>query len=147
MKKVVKPRVPRTHASGKWTKAMYFSRIRAMLRRGFRTYPPRIAVLKAAETGRYYKEPVKKRGVVQKYKVGPNKGKTRYTRKPYYACESCKKDFKRSEIEVDHIDPCGSLKDYSDLPRFVKTLFCEEDNLRVLCKPCHKGVTYGTDDK
>jgi 5-methylcytosine-specific restriction endonuclease McrA len=29
------------------------------------------------------------------------------------------------------------LKTYNDLPAFVKNLFCEEDNLQVLCKPCH----------
>jgi 5-methylcytosine-specific restriction endonuclease McrA len=38
---------------------------------------------------------------------------------------------------VDHIRPAGTLKAYSDLPNFVETLFCEEDNLQIMCKPCH----------
>jgi hypothetical protein len=33
------------------------------------------------------------------------------------------------------------LKCYDDLPSFVSTLFCESDNLQVLCKQCHKAKT------
>jgi len=48
---------------------------------------------------------------------------------------------KRANVEVDHIIPAGKLQTYSDLPDFVKRLFTSIDNLRVLCKPCHKVVT------
>ena len=46
------------------------------------------------------------------------------------------------EISVDHIVPAGSLKTYDDLPGFVERLFCEEDNLQILCKDnCHQAKT------
>ena len=46
-----------------------------------------------------------------------------------------------SIVEVDHIEACGSLKGPEDLAGFVTRLFCEADNLRVLCRPCHKKIT------
>lgn len=114
-KKVVKPRVPRTHAGGTWTESGYWGFIRGALRRAFSRYPVKYHVHNAA-----------KRTVVgQRHKYE-------------YQCAVCTDWFKAKEVEVDHIKPCGSLKDYSDLPSFVATLFCEEDNLRVICKPCHK---------
>lgn len=113
-------RVARTHAGGTWTKARYFSFIRSALRKAWSRYPVRFQVLKAASK--------------------PYTGKdTR--RKWSYKCAQCKKWFMQKDVEVDHITPCGSLKEYTDLPRFVATLFCEEDNLRVVCKPCHKEIT------
>lgn len=119
-KKVVKPRVPRTHAGGTWTKSRYFSFIRSALRRAWTRYPVKFKVLN--EASRPY--------------VGPD---TR--RKKEFKCAICEEWYPPKEVEVDHITPCGSLKDYDDLPRFVKTLFCEEDNLQVLCKSCHHTVT------
>ena len=121
-KRVVKPRVPRTHAGGTWTKSRYFSFIRSALRRAWTKYPVKFKVLRAAQ--RSYKGDNKR----QKYE---------------YQCAMCEDWYKQNEVEVDHIKPCGSLKEYEDLPEFVKTLFCEEDNLRVVCKPCHKTITYG----
>jgi hypothetical protein len=62
-------------------------------------------------------------------------------RKFDYQCSACAQWFKGNEVEVDHIHPCGSLKEYADLEQFVETLFCSEDNLRVVCKTCHKQIT------
>jgi hypothetical protein len=54
----------------------------------------------------------------------------------------CKKWFKDKEVEVDHIVACGSLKEYSDLPGFIQRLFCEPEDLQILCKDvCHKKKT------
>lgn len=120
-RRVVKPRVPRTHASLTWTKSQYFSFIRSALRRAFTRYPVKFKVLAAAA-----------RKVVGK------------RHKTEYQCAACNNWFKQSEVEVDHYPvACGSLKDYTDLPAFVENLFCEEDGLRVVCKPCHKEHTYG----
>lgn len=119
-RKVVKPRVPRTHASGTWTKSRYFSFIRSALRRAWMKYPVKFKVLQKAS--RPY--------------VGTDK-----RRKKEHQCAICEEWYPPKEVEVDHITPCGSLKDYDDLPRFVETLFCEEDNLQVLCKSCHHTVT------
>ena len=44
-------------------------------------------------------------------------------------------------INVDHIIPAGSLNTAQDLPLFVERLFCEQDNLQVLCTTCHDKKT------
>ena len=59
-----------------------------------------------------------------------------------YSCKGCNNWFKGKDIHVDHISPVGSLKDYSDLPRAVENLFCELNNLQVLCKGCHNSKTF-----
>ena len=117
-KRVSKPRVPRTHGGGSYTKAGYFGFIRGHLRRAFSRYPPKYQVRNAA------KRTVK--GKRWKYE---------------YKCNICKKWFKDSEVEVDHIEQCGSLRDYDDLPTFVRRLFCEPEGLQVVCKKCHKSKT------
>jgi len=58
-----------------------------------------------------------------------------------YQCSACKDFFKQKEVEVDHIQPVGSLNDYKDLPGFVERLFTSKQGLRVVCKPCHKEIT------
>jgi 5-methylcytosine-specific restriction endonuclease McrA len=42
---------------------------------------------------------------------------------------------------VDHICPAGSLNSAQDLPDFIERLFCEVDNLQVLCETCHNAKT------
>ena len=113
-------RVVRTRAGDTWTEARYFSFIRSALRKAWSKYPVRYQVLNEASR--------------------PYKG-TDKRRKKEYQCASCNKWFMQKEVEVDHIKACGSLQKYADLPRFVETLFCEIDNLRVVCKPCHKDIT------
>lgn len=107
----------RTKAGGNWTSARYFSFIRSALRRAFVKYPVRYQVLQNAR--RAYQ--------------GSDK-RTKWE----YECNACKEWFKTKDVQVDHVEECGSLKKYGDLSKFVKTLFCGEDNLQVLCKPCHK---------
>lgn len=114
---MAKQRVPRTHAAGNWTKSRYFGFIRGLLRSGFSRYPVKHAV-----------------------KV-ESRRKKKNSKRFEYQCASCNKWFPNSQTEVDHIEPAGSLKEYSDLPRFVENLFCEPDNLQVLCKPCHHKKT------
>lgn len=103
-------------AGGTWTTARYFSFIRSALRRAWTKYPVKYAVLDKAK---------------QPY-TGTDK-RTKWV----YTCASCNSTFKATEVNVDHITPAGTLRDYSDLPEFVKNLFCEADNLQVLCKECH----------
>ena len=54
-----------------------------------------------------------------------------------FQCASCSGWYPRSDVQVDHLVECGSLKDWDDLERFCRTLFCEESNLFVLCSHCH----------
>lgn len=50
----------------------------------------------------------------------------------FFRCEECKK--RVPEIQIDHIKPCGDLLSKG----FIERLFCSSDNLRGLCKKCHK---------
>lgn len=54
-----------------------------------------------------------------------------------YQCNLCKGWFKYEQIQVDHINPCGELTDYSHLPGFVERLFTEVEGLQTLCNNCH----------
>lgn len=46
--------------------------------------------------------------------------------------------FPGKEIEVDHIVPAGRLRSFEDIGGFVERLFCERENLMVLCEQCHR---------
>lgn len=61
-----------------------------------------------------------------------------------YECEECHKLFPAKEVQVDHIEECGSLKCAEDLPGFVTRLFAE-DGFKLLCLTCHKNKTNGND--
>ena len=108
---------PRTHAGNTWTKARYFSFLRSVLRRGTTKYPVKFQVKEAARR--------------PKDKAKP--GRHRFE----YECVDCNDWFPDKEVILDHIIPCGSLNDFDDLPGFVERLFCEPDNLQVMCVPCH----------
>lgn len=102
-------------AGDTWTESRYFGFVRSALRSAFSRYPVKFQTLKDSQ----------RRVTGKRHKVE-------------HQCAECQEWFKGSEVQVDHIKPAGSLKTYDDLPSFVATLFCEADNLQVLCKPCHK---------
>jgi len=117
-KKVAVKRVkaPKTRNSGTMTESAFWSFIRSALRQKSRWWKP-ITECKL-KARRAYK--------------GPNK-RQRFE----YQCKKCKKWFAEKKINVDHIKPAGSLNCAEDLPGFINRLFCEIDNLQVLCEPCH----------
>jgi len=102
--------------ANKWTEARYWGFIRSGLRRMSMRWPPRNEVKNDARR--------------------PYKGEDK-RRKFEYQCSNCKKWFKGADVQVDHIVECGTLKTAADLPKFVETLFCEKDNMQLLCKGCH----------
>lgn len=102
-------RVERTRASGTWTEARYFGFIRSALRAAFMKWGPKNAAKLNA-------------------KIGYNQ----------YTCASCEGVFGNKDVQVDHIEPCGTLKKYDDLPAFVEKMFCEVEGFQVLCKSCHQ---------
>jgi 5-methylcytosine-specific restriction endonuclease McrA len=115
-KRPKKQLVPRTHNAGTMTESAFWSFIRSALRQKSRWWKP-ISIAKQ-KAKRAYK--------------GKNK-----RQKFEYKCAGCGNYFPDKEVNVDHIIPAGKLNSYGDLPEFVRKLFCEEDNLQVLCKKCH----------
>lgn len=112
---VAKPR-----NAGTMTESAFWSFIRSALRQKSRWWKP-ITQCKM-KSRRAYK--------------GPNK-----RQKFEYQCKNCSKWFPDKKINVDHIIPAGSLQCAADLPGFVERLFCEIDNLQVLCSDCHNKKT------
>jgi len=122
-KKAAAPRknaAPKTRNAGTLTESAFWSFIRSALRQKSRWWKPIGQAKQAAK---------------RKYK-GPNK-----RQKFEYQCNQCKEYFPDKEINVDHIIPAGTLRSANDLPGFVERLFCEVDNLQVLCSNCHNKKT------
>ena len=103
-----------------WTTARFWSFLRSALRQCWTRWPPRYETLNDAKR--------------------PYKGADK-RRKFEYQCCQCKKWYKQKEVEVDHIVPCGTLKDWKDIEGFVKRLLVSKEGLRVVCKPCHLSLT------
>lgn len=109
---------PRTRGGGRYTESGYWGFIRSGLRAKWLKWGVRYDVMNDAKV-QYF---------------GPDK-RTKWL----YRCAVCKNDFKQKEVEVDHYPiACGSLKCPEDIAHFVTTLFCEKDNLRVVCRECHQ---------
>lgn len=111
-KTVKKSRVEKPFNSKTMSKAAFFSSIRSALRQKSRWWKP------LAEAKTLARRPFRGVGKRQKWE---------------YQCKHCKEWFAEKEIAVDHIEEAGSLKDFDDLPGFVKRLFCEVDGLQILC--------------
>ena len=55
-----------------------------------------------------------------------------------WACAHCKGHFKKNEIQKDHISPVVSTNgEKNDMNTYIETLFCEPENIQILCKACH----------
>lgn len=103
------------------TESQYFSKIRSILRSGFRYWKPmQLALEKASRPSQSSNKRIKKE----------------------YQCANCKKWFKRADVEIDHIEECGSLQKYEDIVPFIQRLTKEDVNAyQILCKPHHKEKT------
>lgn len=113
-------KTPPFHEYPEWSSAKFWGFIRSALRSKMSRWPPKIEAKKLAR---------------RKY-IGENK-----QQKWEYQCAICQNWFMDKETEMDHIEPAGTLRDYDDLPEFVRKLFVGLDGWRCLCKPCHKSVT------
>ncbi len=122
MKKVKNPRVPRTRAGNTWTEARYWGFIRGALRGVFGRYPPKWQALALA------------------LRTVPAKGTSKRSHKEY-KCGECKLWFRQGDVEVHHIQPCGTLRCEDDVGPFVSRLLCESNDLEVVCKDCHLKIT------
>lgn len=106
----------KTRNAGTMTESAFWSFIRSALRQKSRFWKPITQCKMKAR--RAYKGPLKR----QKFE---------------YQCAECSNWFPDKKINVDHIKPAGSLRSSSDLGEFIERLFCEIDNLQVLCQGCH----------
>lgn len=118
--KTPRTKTPKTRNAGTMTEAAFWSFIRSALRQKSRFWKP---IKQCKDSAR------------RKY-TGTNK-----RQKFEYQCAACHKWFAEKNINVDHIRPAGSLNNAQDLPAFVETLFCEVENLQVLCSTCHNSKT------
>lgn len=117
-KKTVKAtRVPKTRNGNTLTESQYWSKVRSVLRNGFRYWKPMTNALEAASR--------------------PYKGDNKRLKKEYQ-CARCEDWFPRKNVAIDHIIPVGSLKCGEDLKGFLERLTPEEtEAFQILCDPCH----------
>jgi 5-methylcytosine-specific restriction endonuclease McrA len=106
----------KTRSGGQWTEARFRSFVTSALRGAFRRWQPKYTTLKAACVG------------VRKNPLSGRDAK-------HYLCVACGDSYPQKNVQVDHKEPIGPTTTWDE---FIEKLFCEADNLQVLCKPCHK---------
>lgn len=115
---MARPSGPKTRCGGRWTEARFNSFIKGALRGATRKWAPIQDCLKNART-----------------------------RRGFYMCSECKHEVpatikvgakRKKNAIVDHIvpivDPAVGFTNWHDC---VERMFCEEDNLQVMCLDCH----------
>ena len=107
-----------TRNGGKWTEGRFEGFVTSILRGGMRRWAPKHEALKNAYTTT---------------KLSKSKRQAKH-----YRCASCEEEFTSTNVQVDHREPIGKCKTWDE---FIERLFCEVENLQVLCKPCHKEKT------
>jgi len=117
---VKRSRVAKTRNSGTMTESAFWSFIRSALR----------------NKSRWWKPITECKNKARRPYTGPNK-RLKYE----YQCNECKGWYPDKQINVDHIIPAGTLTCSTDLPGFIERLFCEQENLQVLCEKCHNKKT------
>lgn len=111
------------------SEAAFVSWVRGILRKGWSRHPIKLEFLKRN----------------RKRIVNPNvKNRTRFPEIWGQTCAICKQDKAQAECEVDHIsETSGSFKKLEDAVKYMQHLFMVNfDNIRIVCKPCHKIVTH-----
>lgn len=65
-----------------------------------------------------------------------------------YRCAICEGEFKRSEVELDHVEPVVPIKEgwmdeegNPDWNLYIRRLFCEKEGYQIICKTCHSSKT------
>jgi 5-methylcytosine-specific restriction endonuclease McrA len=108
-----------TFNGGQWTRGRYNAFITAVLRSGVRRWAPKYETLNAAKTEK---------------KVNSKTGRLAQ----HYRCNNCLQEFTQKDVEVDHINPVVDPDlGFTSWDDFIDRLYCEADNLQVLCKACH----------
>lgn len=110
------------HADGKWTEAQFSTFIRNQLRRGWVKWPIKNALLKESRV---------ERGQYECQCCGEIVPATMKVEGKTVAIKKVK------GVNVDHILPATPLTGVYDWHIFVNRLYCERDNLWVICYHCH----------
>lgn len=120
-KRITRSSVVKSRNAGTMSESQFFSKIRSALRQSFRYWKPMHAALELASRS----------------SQSSNK-----RLKKEYQCAKCKKWFKRDDVQIDHIEECGSLNKYEDIVPFIIKLTKEDPNAyQILCKQHHKEKT------
>ena len=109
----------KTFNSGLWTLGRFNSFVTSILRSGSRRWGPKYETLNEAKTEK---------------KINPKSGRLAQ----HFICASCSKEFVAKDVQVDHIKPMGFDQTWD---KFINELYCEKENLQVLCLTCHKAKT------
>lgn len=116
-----KDKAPLTRCNGTMTESAWLAWVRSCLRSKSLRWAPRTTALELA------RRPYRGTNKLQKWE---------------YKCAICSGWFKAKEVVVDHYPkPAGSILCVADIGEFANNLFCEVDNLRVLCSTDHDVVT------
>ena len=108
---------------GEWTDARFRSFVTSALRAASRRWPVKYKALKEAFAGR---------------KVNAKTGKLAM----HYTCAACNKLYVATDVQVDHIKPVvDPKKGFTTWDVYIDRMFCEIENLQVLCKADHKVKT------
>ena len=108
---------------GDWTDSKFKSFITSALRAASRRWPPKYKALKQAFVGR-------------KVNVKTNKLAM------HYQCITCEGEFVATDVQIDHIHPVvDPKKGFISWDVYIDRMFCEIENLQVMCKKCHKVKT------
>ena len=83
------------------------------------------------------------------YQDALSKVKTLRKNQAFFRCAKCRLEYRKWNIEVDHIKPLSDCYEYAggpfgvELAHYVTCLF-DDKNLQVLCKSCHVTKTLQT---
>ena len=58
--------------------------------------------------------------------------------KVMYKCYICQQVHPRENTQVDHVIPVIAIEGFNDWNEYIDSLFCSVDNLKAVCKQCHK---------
>ena len=112
-----------SYNGGLWTPQRFKAWLVGVLRRSVSRWQPKQEALKDACVGQL-----------------TNKRTGRQAK--HYLCVACGGLFIARDVQVDHIEPVvDPFVGFVDWETFIDRLFCEKENLQVLCKPCHKEKT------
>lgn len=107
---------------GKWTEARYVAFVKGALRSASNRWPPKYVCRKAANIKRGY------------YRCAG------FQTKAHVVPATIKKQGSKGRVKnvfVDHIIPVVGPGGFTSWDEFISNLYCEVDNLQVLCKACH----------